>query len=665
MIMLSPFITSAINSNKPSFKTRHESHGHLRSTLLALMTSGAILPVVAAAATGDISSAAAINNTLASPSKQTIEQQQAWQESLQQQRIDALRQSQQSGNDQDADASANTKPSQADPNMVACLPIQQITLGDMPQLTQSVQAKLRQQARQLSVDNKEMTANPQTNSQTTASSSNPQTGQCVSVSDANDLVRAITEAYLDAGYFKINIVPTPAENGRSVWQVSVAKITEIDNQTKLPTQRLFGDIIGKPANMAALDQAVSHGERVIDGQLLLDIYPVGQDVRIKVSQQGDVDPFSADMQWRYDPDDSYGHNLIQLHGTLRNVLGQADYTSISMEQSLGDNYGYDEDNQRRSASIYTLIPNGRWQWSALFAADEYKRTTQLPNSVLEQEGDSWQANIRGDYMFKRDQDSITTLYGQVAHQEVTSELLGSRLDIQSPTLSSGRLGISHTKLFDKRSSTDPSKITTGAWVVDLSAEQGFGNHDNPATEQGLKDEYLRWLLSGYLTHQHPIIESGQSKGYWQMTHELQAQYSDDQLFGVSQQSLGSIYSGVRGIDNAYNAAESGISLRNTLSYEPSQADWKSFGSQKIRWSPYVGVDYGVVKYSDHRLDDDTSDAVSGTVGLKLTAYDAQDISYDRRWQLDVSASRAHTDYANQEDDGSQDTEISAAWQWFF
>lgn len=618
----------------------------LMTAIIGLSGFGSLFALTAYAADSEISGE--LPKAVQPAWKNSVEQQQQWQDALQQQRIESLRQSQQ--------PLPESTTQQADGDRSRCLPVQRIRLGDMPELSNKQQTKLRDQAEQLS--SKTNTVDPK-------QQLNQPHPQCVSITEANELIRNITKAYLDAGFFSISIEPESAEQGVSTWQVYVAKITDIDNQTDLPTSRLFGNIIGKPANMAALDQAVSHAERVIDGQLMLDIYPVGKDVRIRVSQQGQIDKVKGDIQWRYDPDDSYGHNQITLHSTLNNVLGQAELTSLSLQQSLTDKYGYDDDNQRRSASIYSIIPNGRWQWSGLLAADEYTRTIKSKNALIEQTGDSWQANIRGDYTFHRDQDSISTLYGQVAHQDVNSELLGSRLDIQSPTLSSARFGASHTKLFNKRSESDSTKVTTGAWVVDLSVDQGFGNHDNPATAQGLSDDYLRWLLSGYLTHQHSLTASGENIGYWQMTHELQGQYSDDQLYGVTQQSLGSTYSGVRGIDNAYNAAETALSLRNTLSYEPSQSDWLTLGVQKVRWSPYVGADYGMVKNSETELNEDTSEAVSGTLGLKLTGYDIKNNSMDRRWLLDISASCADVDYADKSYDGTQDTEVSAAWQWFF
>lgn len=640
------FQISSISEPKVNvFKARKDRV--LLITAMVSFGSLTLVPISATAASED-QTPPQIPNGVTPTWKNTIEQQQAWQDTIQKQRIESLRQSQQPQMGQES----NTN--DASPTSQACLSVQRIELGAMPELSKNVQNKLRQQAEQLSSD-----------SQDTKTSQTLAQKQCVTVDSANNLIRSITEAYLEQGYFKIAISPTQTEQGTSIWQIAVAKIIDIDNQTQLPTSRLFGNIVGKPANMAMLDQAVSNGERIIEGPLLVDIYPVGDDVRLKVTQGGEVDKVSADMEWRYDPDDSYGHNQVKLHSTLRNILGQADLTSLTVQQSLKDNYGYDADNQRRSASIYSLIPNGKWQWSGLLAADEYKRTTQLPNSKLEQTGNSWQANLRADYTFDRDQDSISTIYGQLAHQDVTSELLGSQLDIQSPTLSSARIGATHTKLFNKCSKSDPRKFTTGAWVVDLSAEQGIGNHDNPATKQGLSDDYLRWLLSGYLSHQHPIIASGENKGYWQMTHELQGQYSNDQLYGISQQSLGSTYSGVRGIDKVYSAAESGASLRNTLSYEPMQSNWLTLGNQKIRWSPYIGADYGIVKASETDLKDDTSEAMSATLGLNFIGYDLKGTALDRRWLFDISASKADVDYADKRFDGTQDTEFSAALQLFF
>lgn len=613
------------------------------------------------------------------------EQQYNWQDSLNQQRLDTLinAQSAQSDASQTAPSEDNNaiqpkpiqpKPIQPEPTQQAvsdsmlaqpeCLPFAQIQLVGMEDLNASTKTSLLHQAQSL------------------------QSESCITVDAANQLARQVTQAYVDEGYFKVNIASTTVSHDGSThdgsthdgltaiveWYVSPAKVVAIDSQIELPINRLFGDIIDKPANIAWLDQAVSNAERLIDGQLLLDIYPAGDDVRIELTQQGEIDPVSADIEWYYDPDDSYGHHKIRLHSTLRNIAGQADLTSISIEQGLTDSYGYDEDNQQRSASIYTVIPSGRWQLSALLAGSENERTTVLPNSVLTQTGDSWQANIRGDYTLSRDQNSITTAYGQLAHIEVTSAVLGSQLDNQSPTISSGRVGVTHTKLFTNPSGKGFVGGTTGAMVLDLSAEKAFGNHDNPATEAGLSDDYLRWLFTGYLTHSHPL----KSSANLQFTHELQGQYSDDTLFGINKQSLGSRYTGVRGLANEYSAADKGISLRNTMSLSVPITSWPSLGRQRLYWSPYIGVDFGVVKdntasviSSGNSASDSASErAGSGTIGIKLSGYDVTPKNVSKSWDMDIGISRPWVDYnqstnTQSDEDRWRDTEISAAWKWFF
>lgn len=85
----------------------------------------------------------------------------------------------------------------------------------------------------------------------------------------------------------------------------------------------------------------------------------------------------------------------------------------------------------------------------------------------------------------------------------------------------------------------------------------------------------------------------------------------------------------------------------------------------IRWSPYIRADYGIVKASETNLKDNTSEAMSATLGLNLTGYDVKGTALDRRWLLDISASKAGVDYADKRFDGTQDTEVSAALQLFF
>lgn len=672
----------------PPFAQSLSSHGSLFSALSAII---ALTPIVTTQAWA-VDSSAALDRAgfdsdtpaqMGSPLNLSVtqplnQQQQAWQDAIIQQRIEALQRHQPAplspaAVDSSLPSTHNTsKPNTADtqpqPPTTAdavatkpasgCLKLSNIRVQGLTQLSKKYREALKSQADKMADDG------------------------CVTVIEANDLARSITEAYLQAGYFQVNIKPNAQNlsNNESIWQVAPAKIVAIDNQTSLPTNRLFGDIIDQPANIAWLDQAVSHAERLIDGRLLLDVYPVGDDVRLVVSQQGDIDPVSGDLEWYQNPNDSYGAFQLTGRVELHNVLGQADITSLSLQQSLSDQGGYDRDNQRRSASIYTSIPSGHWQWSALLAGSESDRTTPLPNSILKQSGQDWQANVRGDYVISRDQDSIVTAYTQIAHQRVRNEILGSQIDTQSPTLSSARVGISRTQLF--QSLTDSHTQTaapssSGAWVVDLSAEKAFGWHDNPATKAGLSDDYWRVLLTGYLTHQHALgnhqlLSQGNNKGYLQLTHELQGQYSQDQLFGVTQQALDGRYGGVRGLSQASNSANSGMTLRNTVAYQPNQAHWLQLGAHQIQWSPYLGFDYGVLKdFGDQGTEGSQQTqryeyAQSATVGMKMSGYDQRKTAFDKRWDLDLTASRARVNYAPaRQVDKDQDTEVSAALKVYF
>lgn len=667
-----PFLSSLahhpFNHDRASSTQAQRQHDDFRISALMLCALTLIAdPAVAASA--------ALPNG-AHTTTQIGQQQQAWQEAIIQQRIEALTkdlsltQHKAPANTQHAKQSSVPQPTPATStataaapdaqvdadNMTAtlsdrtvqqpksCLTMQHIYLQGLGELSQKVAQRLQAEATAMSNDG------------------------CIDINEANALARSITDAYLQAGYFKVTIKPHTAleqhANPAVVWQLQPAKVVTIDNQTSLPTQRLFGDIIGKPANIAWMDQAVSNAERLIDGRLLLDVYPVGEDVRIVVTQQGQITTFSGDLEWYRTPEDSYGHHQLTGRVRLHNLLGQADTIAASVQQSLADNGGYDRDNQRRSASVYASIPQGRGLWSALLAGSEYERSTVLPNSVLKQSGQDWQANVRGDYVLHRDQDSITTVYGQMAHQQVRSDILGSQIDTQSPTLTSARAGISRTQLF--QSTAADSKVpptSSGVWVVDLSAEKGLSLHDNPATKAGLSDDYWRLLLTGYLTHQHALT-GGDSI---QLTHELQGQYSQDQLYAVSQHSLDGRYAGVRGLVQAPSSAASGLTVRNTVTFEPNQLKWIRLGQQSLRWSPYGGLDYGRVTTSARQAQDDkTNHAYSATVGVKLSGYDRTTSAFNKRWDLDVSASRARVnETGNNQTAKDQNTEVAAAFKVYF
>lgn len=114
-------------------------------TAMVSFGSLTLVPISATAASED-QTPPHIPNEVTPTWKNTIEQQQAWQDTIQKQRIESLRQSQQPQMGQES----NTN--KASPTSQACLSVQRIELGAMPELSKNVQNKLRQQAEQLSLN---------------------------------------------------------------------------------------------------------------------------------------------------------------------------------------------------------------------------------------------------------------------------------------------------------------------------------------------------------------------------------------------------------------------------------------------------------------------------------------------------------------------------------
>lgn len=447
---------------------------------------------------------------------------------------------------------------------------------------------------------------------------------CITARGLGELSRLITEMFLQEGYFRIDLDPSQTDR-QLTWTVRPAKVTAIRNSTALSSGNLFPGVIGKPVNVRDLDEGLEQANRLAGHHMTMDVYPDEQgNVAIALTDEAHG-PVHGSIGWNDFGQDSTGRAQVDAQLSVDNPLGLSDSLGLNAASTIHT----DPSHYSRNAGFFYGIPYGYWTFSALGGASVYRTQTQLIYNTVRQDGDSWFAGLRADYVFSRDAAHISSAYGQLMRSAVKSRFMGTTLDIQSPSLATFSIGLNHTALF-------------GGNVLGANVEYKQGLHwlgaDQDSPESDLPAAQFKKLAAS-LSWSHAYRLGARTIRF---DHVLVGQYSADSLPSLEQIGI-TDRSAVRGFRDIYLTGDYGYYLRQTVT-----SPWP-VGDSVI--SPYLGLDAGRTRQHGGQW----QSAVSGTVG----------ITFDKKpWSANIALSRGKA-FAQGNGGDAWDTECMAQLRAFF
>ncbi|WP_176469809.1 ShlB/FhaC/HecB family hemolysin secretion/activation protein [Pseudomonas sp. Irchel 3A5] len=418
-------------------------------------------------------------------------------------------------------------------------------------------------------------------------------GQCLGVAQLNELLKVITNHYIDKGLVTTRAYLPQQDLSKGDLQVLVVEghleKLRSDAASGLSERELamtFPGQEGRLVNLREIEQMVDQLNRLPSNKAQMELMPGqqvgGSDVVVKNTSQK---PWRTTLSRTNDGQRSTGEQQWGAGLEWDSPLGLAD--------QLGVRGGHDaiSDHQQtsRNGLLSYSLPWGWWTFSYSYSVNEYRSVAKAQGISFKQTGDSQNHQLRAERVIYRDALSRTSLSAGFAHLRSNNYIEDSKLALSSNRLSEAQFGINHGR-----------RVGSAFVNLDLGLQQGIGALDaqgNGHPGPGEPDARYR-KYTGTMSYLHPFQMWGE-----QLTFSSLAtgQRSEDVLFSPQRTSLGGS-SSVRGYKNQFLSGDSGGYWRNELRLtRPITLDW--LRPAFAEYGAAAGYDQGVIRNDRYNGDE--------------------------------------------------------------
>ncbi len=410
----------------------------------------------------------------------------------------------------------------------------------------------------------------------------PFIGQCLGVSQLNQLLKAITDHYVGRGYVTSRAyLPQQDLASGSLQVIVVEGLLEGLDSSELASERElamgFPGAPGRVLNLRELEQLVEQLGRLPSRQAQLDLVPGEQVGGSRVRLQGQRSkPWRVSLARHNDGQLSTGEQQWGLGLDWDSPLGLADQLSLrSGRDALSDHYRHSE-NQ----SLNYNLPYGWWNFNYSYSQSYYRTQSEANGFAFDTDGDSTTHALRAERVLHRDSLSKTAVNFGVSHLRSNNFILGNRIDVSSQRLSEAQLGFNHGR-----------RIGTAFVNADIGWQHGTGAFDaqREGDPQGGEPvaRYDKYSLT--LSYLQPFQLWGESFSFDSLVN---AQRSEDVLFSPQRISVGGL-SSVRGFKEQSISGDSGGYWRNQLRWRKPVA-WEPLRPFVQEYGLTFAYDIGVI-----------------------------------------------------------------------
>jgi hemolysin activation/secretion protein len=415
----------------------------------------------------------------------------------------------------------------------------------------------------------------------------PYIGQCLGVPQLNELLKTITDDYLEkglvtsraylpqqdlsAGHLKVLVVAGRLEHLQSAPD---SQLSERELAMAFPAK--IGDLV----NLRAIEQMVDQLNRLPSNQARMELAPGkligGSEVLVTNTAQK---PWRAGLSRSNHGQRSTGEQQWGTTFDWDSPLGLADQLLLR-----GGHDGMtDHQHTSRNAMLYYNLPWGWWNFSYIFSQSEYRSQIAANGYNFKQTGDSENHQLRAERVIHRDAESKTSLNAGLSYLRTNNFIEDSKLKLSSNRISELQYGINHGR-----------RVGSAFVNLDLGLQQGIGAFDAQGSGQSGAGEpnarYRKYSVTG--TYLQPFSLWGEPFSF---TSLISGQHSEDVLFGPQRTSLGGL-SSIRGYKDQSLSGDSGGYWRNDLRWSrPVSAAW--LRPAFAEYGAGLGYDLGVIRGS--------------------------------------------------------------------
>lgn len=437
----------------------------------------------------------------------------------------------------------------------------------------------------------------------------PYIGQCLGVTQLNQLLKAITDYYLGKGRVTSRAYLPQQDLSSGHLQVLVVegklealRSAEGSTVTERELAMAFPGKVGEALNLREIEQLVDQLNRLPSKQAQMELTPGkqvgGSDVVVKNTAQK---PWRASLSRNNDGQKSTGEQQWGAGLEWDSPLGLGDQLMLRG----GHDAISDHQKTSKNTMLYYNVPWGWWNFSYTYSESDYRTYGVTDDYKYKQNGDNQNHQLRAERVIHRDDVSKTSVNVGLAHLRTNNYVLDVRTAPSSNRLSELQLGVNHGR-----------RIGNAFVNVDLGMQSGIGLLD--AQSQDERDPYGgRQPNSRYrkytatVSYLQPFSLWGESFSFSSLAT---GQRSEDILFSPQRMSLGGSAS-VRGFKDQLLTGDSGGYWRNEVRWaRPVTLDWMR--PAFAEYGASVGYDQGVI--SNDRYNDNVHGRVSSN-SLELFA----------------------------------------------
>ncbi|RMT85511.1 hypothetical protein ALP39_02091 [Pseudomonas marginalis pv. marginalis] len=437
----------------------------------------------------------------------------------------------------------------------------------------------------------------------------PYIGQCLGVTQLNELLKVITDHYIAKGRVTSRAYLPQQDLSSGHLQVLVVegKLEGIKGaQGSTVTDRelamAFPGKVGAALNLREVEQLVDQLSRLPSKQAQMELTPGsqigGSEVLVKNQPQK---PWRASLSRNNDGQKSTGEQQWGAGLEWDSPLGLADQLILRG----GHDAISDHQKTSKNSMLYYNVPWGWWNFSYTYSESEYRAPGDLDGYKYKQTGDSQNHQVRAERVVHRDDVSKTSVNVGLTHLRTNNYFNDERLDVSSNRLSEFQVGINHGR-----------RIGSAFVNLDVGMQNGTGAFDAQKDDQ----ERIRGNLTptpryrkytATMSYLQPFMLWGESLSFSSLAT---GQRSEDVLYPAQRMSLGGSYS-VRGFKDQQLTGDSGGYWRNEVRWaRPVTLDWMR--PAFAEYGASVGYDQGVIR--NDRYNDDQHGRVSSN-SLELFA----------------------------------------------
>ncbi|MFJ4142993.1 ShlB/FhaC/HecB family hemolysin secretion/activation protein [Pseudomonas sp. NPDC089734] len=414
----------------------------------------------------------------------------------------------------------------------------------------------------------------------------PFLGQCLGVAHLNNILKAITDHYVDKGlvttraylpqqdlskgHLEVMVVEGKLENLRS---------EEGDGLSERELAMTFPGQEGERLNLREIEQMVDQLNRLPSNQAKMELTPGqavgGSDVLVKNTPQK---PWRVSLARHNNGQKSTGEQQWGAGLEWDSPLGLADQLSLRG----GRDAVSDHQRSAYSSMLNYNLPWGWWNFSYTYNDSEYRTLGQGAGIDFKFTGESQTHQLRADRVIQRDARGKTSLNIGISHLRTRSFVEDSELVSGAQRITETQFGITHGRLIGSAFANLDLGMQQGSGALD-AMDDGHPSGNEPTAR------YRKYTAT--LSYQQPFQLWGENFSFNSLAT---GQRSEDRLYNSQRLSI-SGQSAVRGYKDQFLSGDSGGYWRNDLRWtRPVGWDWLQPVLQQYGMS--LSYDQGVIRH---------------------------------------------------------------------